>query len=61
MRIPVTKDGQVDLQTMVSDMWGILFTRPDPLGYCIIQMDMYRVMKISSMSLDEKQRYKGRK
>lgn len=59
MNIPVTKDGRVDLPKIVSDMWGILFSRPDPLGYCIIMMDMYNVMRISRMSVIERQIEKG--
>ena len=53
----------MNLPKIVSDYWytELIFYRPDPLGYCIIQLDMHRVMKYMRMSLDEKQRYKGRK
>jgi hypothetical protein len=53
----------MNLPKIVSDYWhtGLIFYRPDPLGYYVIQQDMYRVMKYMKMPLDEKQRYKGRK
>jgi len=52
----------MNLPQIVSDYWHtrLIFHRPDPLGYYVIQQDMYRVMKYMRMSLDEKQRYKGR-
>ena len=59
MNIPVTEDGYVDYPKIVSDMWNILFHRPDPLGFCIIQMDMHNVMRISKMSVIERQIEKG--
>jgi len=52
----------MNLPKIISDYWTTktMFYRPDPLGYCIIQMDMDRVMKYMRMSLEEKQIYKGR-
>jgi hypothetical protein len=59
MNIPLDKDGKVDYPKIMSDIWGILFHRPDPLGFCIIQMDMYNVMRIGKMSVIERQIEKG--
>ena len=33
--------------------------RPDPLGFCVIQRDMYNVMSICKMSVIERQIEKG--
>jgi len=52
----------MNLSKIVSDYWTtrLMCYRPDPLGYCVIQMDMYRVDKYMRMTLEEKQIYKGR-
>lgn len=51
----------MNLPKIVSDMWltRLLFYRPDPLGFCVIQMDMYNVVRISKMSVIERQIEKG--
>ncbi len=52
---------EINLQKIVSDYWTtrIMFYRPDPLGYLIIQNDMFNVMRISKMSVIERQIEKG--
>ncbi len=51
----------MNLPKIVNDMWmtRLLFYRPDPIGYCIIQMDMHRVVEYSKLSVEERQRLKG--
>jgi len=45
---------------MFNKVWDYgLIHRPDPLGYCIICMDMYNVVRISKMSVIERQIEKG--
>jgi len=45
---------------MFNEVWDYgLIHRPDPLGYCIICMDMYNVVRISKMSVIERQKEKG--
>ena len=45
---------------MFNEVWDAgLIHRPDPLGYYIICRDMYNVVRISKMSVIERQREKG--
>jgi len=45
---------------IVNELWNArLFYRPDPLGYYIIMMDIYNVIRISKMSVIERQIEKG--
>jgi len=45
---------------MFNQVWDLrLLYRPDPLGYCIIIMDIYNVIRISKMSVIERQKEKG--
>ena len=45
---------------MFEEVWDAgLMNRPDPLGYCIMMMDMYNVIRVSKMSVIERQREKG--
>ena len=45
---------------MFNQVWDLrLLYRPDPLGYRIIMMDIYNVIRISKMSVIERQIEKG--
>jgi hypothetical protein len=61
MNIPLDKYGKVNYPKIISDMWHTkrLFYRPDPLGFCVIQMDMYNLVRIIKMPLIERQKMKG--
>lgn len=61
MNIPLDNDGKVDYPKIVSDLWttGLMCYRPDPLGFCVIQIDMYNVMRLCKMSVIERQIEKG--
>lgn len=51
----------MNLPKIISEYWTTrrFFYRPDPLGYCVIQIDMYRVQKYLKMTLEERQMSKG--
>lgn len=45
---------------MFMEVWDAgLISRPDPLGYYVIIRDMYNVIRISKMSVIERQIEKG--
>jgi len=52
----------LNLEQIVSEEWYTksYFYRPDCLGYCVIISDMIRFDKYLKMTLEEKQRFKGR-
>ena len=52
----------MSLEKIVSENWNTrrFFYRPDSLGYCVIISDMIRTDKYLKMTLEEKQKYKGR-
>ena len=58
-RIPVTEDGYVNFSKLLYEMWGHGFHRPDPLGFCVIQKDMYNLLRIAKMTVEERQIEKG--
>jgi len=51
----------MNLPKLISDKWNtrLYFYRPDPLGFCVIQKDMYNVVRISKMTVEERQIEKG--
>lgn len=45
---------------MFEEVWDAgLIHRPDPLGYCILMLDMHNVIRVSKMSVIERQIEKG--
>ncbi len=43
-----------------NEVWDArLFYRPDPLGYYVIMRDIFNVIRISKMSVIERQKEKG--
>lgn len=51
----------MNLPKIVSDYWLTeqFFFRPDPLGFCVIQIDMFETMRKCKMSVIERQIEKG--
>lgn len=51
----------MNLPKIVSDNWMTrqFFYRPDPLGFCVIQIDMFKTVRLMKMSLIERQIEKG--
>ena len=51
----------MDLPKIISDYWTTrqFFYRPDPLGFCVIQIDMFETIRKMKMSVVERQIEKG--
>ena len=51
----------MNLPKIVSDYWITrrFFYRPDPLGFCVIQIDMFETMRKMKMSVVQRQIEKG--
>jgi hypothetical protein len=51
----------MNLSKIISDYWITrqFFYRPDPLGFCVIQIDMFETMRKMKMSVVQRQMAKG--
>lgn len=51
----------MNLPKIISDYWLTrqFFYRPDPLGFCVIQTDMFETMRKMKMSVVQRQMAKG--
>lgn len=51
----------MNLVKILDDMWttGLLFYRPDPLGFYVIINDMNRYQKYLQLTVEERQIMKG--